>query len=150
MASLSSVRESTTPTSSRSGKKMSTLVMPASPSADQISAVRGLLASINTSPVCRFTRYASVENLLGVVLEFPPRAAVRNDLPEEIGAVVRGFVKHAGGAVQLADDHAFGAVDHERAVIGHQGNIAEENFLFLDVTDVFGAGVRVLVVNGQT
>ena len=52
--------------------------------------------------------------------------------------------------MQLADDHALGAVDDERAVIGHQRNIAEENFLFLDVADVFGAGVGVLIVNGQT
>ena len=71
-------------------------------------------------------------------------------LPEEIGAVVGGFVEHAGRTVQLADDDALGAVDDEGAVIGHQRNIAEENFLFLDVADVFRAGVGILVVNGQT
>ena len=59
------------------------------------------------------------------------------------------FVEHAGRTVQLADDDALGAVDDERAVVGHQRNIAEENFLFLDVANVFRAGVRILVVNGQ-
>ncbi len=93
---------------------------------------------------------ADVENVLGVVLEFDPRAAIGNNFPQEVGAVVGRFVKHAGRAVQLADDDALGAVDDERAVVGHQRNVAEENFLFLDVADVFRAGVRILVVNGQT
>ena len=92
---------------------------------------------------------AHVENVLGVVLELDPRAAVGNDFPEEIAAVVGRFVEHAGRAVQLADDHALGAVDDEGAVVGHQRNIAEEDFLFLDVADVFRAGVRILVVDGQ-
>ena len=93
---------------------------------------------------------ADVQNILGVVLELDPRAAVRNDFPEEIAAVVGRFVKHAGRAVQLADDHALGAVDDEGAVVGHQRNVAEENFLFLDVANIFRAGVGILVVNGQT
>jgi hypothetical protein len=51
--------------------------------------------------------------------------------------------------VQLADDDALGAVDDEGAVLGHQRNVAVENFLLLDVADGFRAGVRILVVNGQ-
>src|ERR1700722_3057104 len=51
--------------------------------------------------------------------------------------------------MQLADDYAFGAVDDERAVFRHQRNIAEENFLFLDVANGLRAGVRVFVVNRE-
>ena len=47
------------------------------------------------------------------------------------------------------DDDALGAVDDERAVLGHQRDIAEEDFLFLDVAYVLGAGVGVLVVYGE-
>ncbi len=52
--------------------------------------------------------------------------------------------------MELADDNAFGAINDERAVIGHQRDIAEEDFLFLDVPHVFRACVGILVVNGQT
>ena len=92
---------------------------------------------------------ADVENVLRVVLELHPRAAVGNNLPEEIAAVVGRLEKHAGRTVQLADDHALGAVDDERAVLGHQRNIAEENFLFLDVANGLRAGVGILVVNRE-
>ena len=51
--------------------------------------------------------------------------------------------------MQLADDDALGAVDDERAVVGHQRNVAEEDFLFLDVADILRAGVGILVVNGE-
>ena len=92
---------------------------------------------------------ADVENVLRVVLEFHPRSAIGNDLPEEIAAVVGRLEKHARRTVQLADDHALGAVDDERAVLGHQRNIAEENFLFLDVANGLRAGVGILVVNRE-
>jgi len=51
--------------------------------------------------------------------------------------------------VQLADDYALGAVDDERAVLGHQRNIAEENFLFLDVANGLRARVGIFVVNRE-
>ena len=51
--------------------------------------------------------------------------------------------------MQLADDDALGPIDDEGAVLGHQRNIAEENFLFLDVANGFRAGVGILIVNGQ-
>ena len=38
-------------------------------------------------------------------------------------------------AVQLAHDHAFGAVDDERAVVGHQGHFAHVDLLLLDLLD---------------
>ena len=93
---------------------------------------------------------AHIEDVLLVVLEFHPRAAVRNDLAEEVGAVVGGLEEHAGRAVQLADDHALGAVHDERAVLGHQGHVAEKNFLLLDVADGTVTGFGVLLVNGET
>src|ERR1700730_3278649 len=92
---------------------------------------------------------AHVQNVLGVVFEFHPGAAVRNNLAEEVGAVVGAFKKDAGRAVQLADDHALGAIDDEGAVLGHQRNVAVENFLFLDVANSFRPSVGVLVVNGE-
>src|SRR6202034_2473599 len=88
---------------------------------------------------------AHVKNVLRVVLELYPRAAVGNDLPEEIAAVVGRLEKHARRTVQLADDYALGAVDDERPVLRHQRNVAEENFLLLDVADRLRAGVGILV-----
>jgi len=92
---------------------------------------------------------AHVQDVLAVVLELHPGAAVRNDLAEEVRPRVGRFVEHAGRTVQLADDHALGAVDDKGAVVGHQRNVAEEYFLFLDVADVLGAGIGVLVVYRQ-
>jgi len=48
--------------------------------------------------------------------------------------------------MQLLDNHALGAVDHERAVAGHQRHFAHVDFLLADVLD--GAGV--LVIDHQT
>jgi hypothetical protein len=93
---------------------------------------------------------ADVEHVLLVVLEFHPRSAVGNDLSQEVGAVVGGFEEHAGRAVQLADDYALGAVNNESAVLRHQRNVAEENFLLFNVADGTVAGLSVLVENRQT
>src|SRR6202012_1349681 len=93
---------------------------------------------------------ADVENVLGVVLELNPRAAVRNDLAEEVGAVVGALKEDARRTVQLADDNALGTVDDEGAVLGHQRNIAVKNFLFLDVANGLRAGVGILVVDRET
>ena len=57
--------------------------------------------------------------------------------------------EHAGRAVQLRNDDALGAVDDEGAVVGHQRNFAEEDFLLLDVADGLVAGLGILVENGQ-
>jgi hypothetical protein len=51
--------------------------------------------------------------------------------------------------MQLADDDALGAVDDERAVLGHQRDFAEIDFLLFDVANRFRAGVRILVENRQ-
>jgi hypothetical protein len=92
---------------------------------------------------------AHVERVLLVVLELHPRSAVGNDLAQEVGAVVRGLEKHTGRPVQLRNNHALRAVHDERAVRRHQRNVAEEDFLLLDVADGLVAGLGVLVVDGQ-
>ena len=93
---------------------------------------------------------AHVQHVLLVVFELHPRSAVRNDLAQEVGAVVRGLEEDARRTVQLADDHALGAVDDERAVLRHQRNVAEEDFLLFNVADRAVAGLRVLVEDRQT
>src|SRR6202167_2787878 len=92
---------------------------------------------------------AYVQNVLGVVLELHPRSAVRNNLAEEVAAIVRGFKEHARRTMQLADNDALGPVDDERAVLRHQRNIAEENFLLFDIANRLRARVRILVVNRE-
>src|SRR5262245_44691536 len=51
--------------------------------------------------------------------------------------------------MQLADNYSFGAVDDERSVLRHQWNFTEIDFLFLDVANRFGAGVRILIENRE-
>ena len=91
---------------------------------------------------------AHVQNVLLVVLELNPRTAVGNDLSQEISAVRRRLEEHSRRTVQLADDDALGSIDDERAILRHQRNIAEENFLLLDVADGTVAGL-ILVPDGE-
>ena len=51
--------------------------------------------------------------------------------------------ENARRAMHLADDHTFGAIDDERAVVRHERHVAHVNRLFLDVAN--GAGARILV-----
>src|SRR5262245_14782079 len=51
--------------------------------------------------------------------------------------------------MELAHDHTLRSVDDEGSVLGHQWNVAEENFLLLDIANALVARLRVLVVNGQ-
>ena len=57
--------------------------------------------------------------------------------------------EHAGRAVHLGDDHTLGTVHDERAIRGHQGHVAHEDVLFLDVLDRFRAGVFVDIEHDQ-
>jgi hypothetical protein len=91
---------------------------------------------------------ADVEDVLLVVLELHPGAAVRDDLGQEGVGRFLGE-EDARRAVELRDDDALGAVDDERAVLGHQRDVAEEDFLFLGVAHVLDAGVGVLVVDEE-
>ena len=67
--------------------------------------------------------------------------------------VRRALGGDARAAVQLAHDHALRAVDHERAVLGHHGKVAQEHVLLVDVLAVLEAergvqrlGVRLALV----
>ena len=92
---------------------------------------------------------ADVEDVLVVVLELHPASAVRNDLAEEVALRLHAFEKHAGRTVQLADNHALGAVDDERAVVRHQRNFAEEDFLLLDIPHALLLRFGILGIHGQ-
>ena len=107
-------------------------------------------AQENRAQEFAFAVDADIEHVLLVVLELYPGTAVGNDLAKEVGAIVRSFEEDAGRTVQLADDHALGAVDDERTVLRHQRNIAEKYFLLFDVANGTIAGLRVLIENGQT
>ena len=88
-----------------------------------------------------------VQNPLLVVFELDPRTAVRDDLRQEFIAVA--LEENAGRAMQLRNDNAFGSVDDEGAVIGHQRDLAKENVLFLDVAHGRNARIRILVIDRQ-
>ena len=51
--------------------------------------------------------------------------------------------------MQLANDDALGSIDDERAVVGHQRDVAEEDFLLLDVANGARFRLRVFLVDGQ-
>ena len=91
---------------------------------------------------------ADVEQVLRVVLELDPRAAIRDDLRDE-QRLVFGVEERARRPVELRHDDALGAVDDERAVLGHQRDVAEVDLLLLDVADRLGAGFRILVPDDQ-
>ena len=57
--------------------------------------------------------------------------------------------EYARALVHLADDDPLGAVDDERARVGHQGQLTQVDILFLDVVDVFGLTVRIFLPDDQ-
>ena len=57
--------------------------------------------------------------------------------------------EHARRAVHLRDDHPFGAVDDEGAVVRHQRHVAHIDVLLLDVADRPRAGIVVEVEDDQ-
>src|SRR5581483_8778565 len=91
---------------------------------------------------------ANADRPLGLVvlrpvvgLELDPRAAVRNDRRIERRTVVRVDVLqevNARRAHELAHDHALRAVDHERALVGHEREVAHEDLLVRDAFDLAG------------
>src|SRR5262249_16596589 len=76
--------------------------------------------------------------------ELDPGAAVRDDL-RDVERLVFRVEERARRAMELADDDALGAVDDERAVLGHQRDVAEVDLLLLDVADGLDAGLGILV-----
>ncbi len=78
--------------------------------------------------------------VLGAVvgLELDPGAAVGNDRCVERGTGIGvhvAAVVDAGRAHELAHDHALRAVDHERALVGHEREIAHEDLLVGNALD---------------
>src|SRR5271170_848989 len=51
--------------------------------------------------------------------------------------------------MQLRNDDAFGAVDDEGTVLGHQRNFTEENFLLFNIANRFVPGLRIFVVDRE-
>ncbi len=98
---------------------------------------------------------ADVEDVLVVELEVEPRAAVRDDarvveqLARRVGLALVVVEEHARRAVELGDDDALGAVDDERAGVGHERDLAEVDLLLLDVADRLDAGLLVDVPHDQ-
>src|SRR5882724_180439 len=91
---------------------------------------------------------ADRQDVLLVVLELHPGAAVRDDFGEEGARRLLGE-EDARAPVELGDDDPLGAVDDERAVVGHQRDVAEVDLLLLGVAHHAGAGLRVLVVDEE-
>ena len=57
--------------------------------------------------------------------------------------------EHTGRAMHLRYDDALGAIDDERAVIGHQRHVAYIDRLFLDIADGAGAGILIDIPDDQ-
>src|SRR5437899_5064670 len=83
------------------------------------------------------TVYLHRHDVLVRGLELEPGAAVRDELGIEEtatrGWVVDGREVHTRRADELRHDDALGAVDHERALVGHPGEVAEEDVLLGDL-----------------
>ena len=83
------------------------------------------------------------EDALGGGLELKPGAAAGDELGVGHALAALGIgldgVVDAGGAHELADNDALGAVDDEGAAVGHQGEVAEEEALLLDLARVLDA-----------
>ena len=92
---------------------------------------------------------ADVQNVLLVVFELDPRSAVRNDLAEEVAAVVRVSKNTPGERCNWLTMTRSVPLMMNVPFCGHQRNFAEENFLLLDVADRTVARLRVLVVDGE-
>ena len=76
----------------------------------------------------------NVEQVIGVELHFQPRSAVRNDAEtmQHLAVQVLVFFKrNTRGTVQLGNDDPLSAIDGEGATLGHQGQFAHVNALFL-------------------
>ena len=96
-----------------------------------------------------------MHDVLGVELDVEPGAAIRNDaggeqeLARGMGLALVVIEEHAGRTVHLRNDDALGAVDDERAVVGHERDVAHVDILLLDVLDGAGAGLFVDIEHDQ-
>ena len=98
---------------------------------------------------------AGVHDVLGVELDVEPGAAIRDDaggeqqLARGVGLALVVIEEHARRAVHLRNDDALGAVDDERAVVGHQRDVAHVDILLLDVLHGAGAGLFIDIEHDQ-
>jgi len=89
---------------------------------------------------------AEVQDVLRVEFEVQPGSAVRNDagaeqqLARAVGFALVVLEEHTGRTVQLRHDHALGAVDDERALLGHERHFAHVDLLLFDFLDHLGLG----------
>ena len=97
-----------------------------------------------------------VDDVLGVEFKVQPRTAIRNHaggeqiLARGVGLALVVVEEHARRTVHLGDDDALGAVDDERAVLGHERHVAHVHVLLLDIEHGTGAGVLIHFENDQT
>jgi hypothetical protein len=92
------------------------------------------------------------DDVVDVDGELDPRAAERDDArrDEALAVRVRGLLEHhARGAVELRDDDALGAVDHEGPERREQGQLAEVDLLLDLVLEALLAVGGVLLEHGQ-
>src|SRR4249919_2145299 len=84
---------------------------------------------------------ANIQDVTGVELEVDPRSAIRNnasgkeELPTRMCLAFIMVKKDTRRAMQLAHDHTFRSINHERPVVGHKRQLAKIYFLFFDVLD---------------
>ena len=96
-----------------------------------------------------------IQDIPRIKLKIDPGAAVRDDAGgiQQLTAGVRLALvvieEDPRGAVQLADNHPFSAVHHERPVSGHQRDLAKVNLLLLNVLDRAGSGALVDIPQDQ-
>ncbi len=72
--------------------------------------------------------------------------AREQQLARAVGLALVVLEEHAGRTVQLRHDHALGAVDDERALVGHQGHFAHVDLLLFHFLDHLGLRSRRLAV----
>ncbi len=96
-----------------------------------------------------------IQDVLGVELEIEPGAAIRNDprgkqqLAGGVGLALVVIEEDARRTVHLGDDHPLGTVHDERALVGHQRDIAEIDVLLLHFLDGARLGFLVDIEHDQ-
>ncbi len=98
---------------------------------------------------------AREDQILGIEFEIQPRAAIGDDAAGEqqlargMGLAAVMVEENPRAAVHLRDHDPFGPVHDERTVLRHQGHVAHENVLFLDVLDRLRTGILIQIEHDQ-
>src|SRR6516162_954265 len=98
---------------------------------------------------------ADIKNVPGVKLQVNPGTTIGNhsgrikQLTAGMGFSLVVFKENSRRAMQLADDNSLGSVDHERTVLGHQGDLTKVDFLLLHIFDAARAALRVDIPQDQ-